>query len=408
VKLVPLAGRAEDAVRDALLSHGWEGDLSRTTAAGVESLAYRVTQLDAAALEALVTSGGRLGLEIVTGGDWALLAGARVRLAALARPWTAPAPLAELAAALGAALPADEPALWQTARGPVVLDRPVLVGILNVTPDSFSDGGLHSTLDAALTRAERLLRDGATILDVGGESTRPGATPVPVEEELARVVPIIEAIVKRFSQSAESAPSVGGISAGGTGTVPVVSVDTTKSVVARAALDAGAAIVNDVSGLRLDAAMGPLCAERGAGLVLMHSRGGVADMASLEHAVFPDGVLAGVHAELAAALARAGRAGIPAERIVLDPGLGFGKTTGQTVELLRGSGAFRSLGRPIMVGPSRKRFLGELTGRPVEERDQATAAACALAWEAGARLFRVHEPGPARDALAIAAAFRPR
>jgi len=148
--------------------------------------------------------------------------------------------------------------------------------------------------------------------------------------------------------------------------------------------------------------MGPLCAERKAGVVLMHSRGGVGDMASLDHASFPDGVLAGVGAELAAALARAASAGVAAERIVLDPGLGFGKTPAQNVELLRGLGSLRAHGRPLMVGPSRKRFLGELTGRPLEERDLATAAACAVAWESGARLFRVHEPGPARDALAVA------
>ena len=398
MRLVPLAGRPEDAVRDALLSHGWEGDLSRTTAAGLESLAYHLTQLDGAALQALVTTGGRLGLDVVTGEDWALLAGPRSRLAALARPWTAPESLVELAAALGHALPGDEPLLWQTAGGMIALDRPVLVGILNVTPDSFSDGGRYATVDAALGRAEELLRDGATILDVGGESTRPGATPVPVEEELARVVPVIEAVVKRFHRSSQSVPSVG----------VFVSVDTTKSVVARAALDAGAAIVNDVSGLRLDPALGGLCAERGAGLVLMHSRGGVGDMASLEHAHYPDGVLAGVRDELAGALARAAKAGIAAERIVLDPGLGFGKTPGQNVELLRGLGALRSLGRPLLVGPSRKRFLGDLTARAPEERDLATAASCALAWESGARLFRVHEPGPARDALAIASAIRPR
>jgi dihydropteroate synthase len=398
VRLVPLAGRPEDAVRDALLSHGWEGDLCRTTAAGLESLAYHVTQLDGAALEALVMTGGRLGLDVVTGDDWALLAGPRSRLAALARPWTAPESLVELAAALGHALPGEAPLFWQTAGGPVALQRPVLVGIVNVTPDSFSDGGRWLKPDDALRHAERLLADGATILDIGGESTRPGATPVPVEEELARVVPVIEAVVQRFHKSSQSVPSVG----------VLVSVDTTKSGVARAALDAGAAIVNDVSGLRLDPALGALCAERKAGLVLMHSRGGVGDMASLDHASFPDGVLAGVGAELAAALARAASAGVAAERIVLDPGLGFGKTPAQNVELLRGLGALRALGRPLMVGPSRKRFLGEVTARPLEERDLATAAACAVAWEAGARLFRVHEPGPARDALAVASAVRPR
>lgn len=389
MRIVPLAGRPEDAVRDALLSHGWEGDLSRTTADGVESLAYHLTELEATALEALVHAANHLGLDVITGTDWALLAGARARLSALARPWISPEPLVELATALGHALPADDPVMWQTARRPLVLDRPLLVGILNVTPDSFSDGGRHSTVAAALARAERLLAEGAAILDVGGQSTRPGASPVPVTEEISRVIPVLEAIEKRFPES-------------------VNSVDTVKSEVAHAALDAGAAIVNDVSGFRLDPRMAALCAEREAGVVLMHSRGEVGDLASLEHAEFPLGVVPEVARELGQAVSTALTAGITAERIAVDPGLGFGKTAGQNVELLRGLGLLRVLGRPIMVGPSRKRFLGELTGRPVEERDLATAATCALAWTSGARLFRVHEPGLARDALAVALAIRPR
>jgi dihydropteroate synthase len=178
--------------------------------------------------------------------------------------------------------------------------------------------------------------------------------------------------------------------------------------VARAALDLGVAIVNDVSGFRLDPAMPALCVERAAGVVVMHSRGKFEELGSLAHTEYSFGVLAGVIEELAWALARARNAGLQAERIVIDPGLGFGKTAGQNIELLRGLGALRVLGRPILVGPSRKRFLGSLTARPVEERDTATAAVCALAWEAGARLFRVHEPGPARDALVVAEATRPR
>jgi dihydropteroate synthase len=389
VRLVPLAGRPEDAVRDALLSHGWEGDLCRTTADGLESLAYHLTQLDDSTLEALVTTGARLGLDVVTGADWALLAGPRARLSALARPWIVPQPLAEIATLLGHALPSDDPIVWQTARGPVPLDRPVLIGILNITPDSFSDGGRFADADAALAHAERLLAEGATVLDVGGESTRPGAEPVGAEEESARVLPVIAAIARRFPAA-------------------IISVDTIKAEVARAALDSGAAIVNDVSGLRLDAGMGALVAECGAGLILMHSRGAAGDLASLDHAEFPEGVLPGVLGELTAALAGARTAGIQSERIVVDPGLGFGKTPDQNVELIRGLAALRALGRPILVGPSRKRFLGTLTGQPIDARDLATAAACALAWTAGARLFRVHEPAPARDALAVAAAVRAR
>lgn len=389
MRLVPLAGRPEDAVRDALLSHGWEGDLCRTTADGLESLAYHITQVDGGTLEALVTTGARLGLDVVTGEDWALLAGPRARLSALARPWVVPEALTEIATLLGHALPADDPLFWQTARGSISLDRPVLIGILNITPDSFSDGGRFAEADAALIQAERLLAEGASVLDVGGESTRPGARPVGAEEELARVVPVITGIARRFPAA-------------------LISVDTVKAQVARVALDAGAAIVNDVSGLRLDAGIGPLVAERGAGLILMHSRGRAGDLASLDHARFPGGVLPEVTAELGGALGRARAAGISSERIVVDPGFGFGKTPDQNVELIRGLGALRALGRPILVGPSRKRFLGALTGLPIEERDSATAVACALAWSAGARLFRVHEPAPARDALAVAAAVRAR
>jgi len=348
-----------------------------------------VTQLEPIALEALVHSGSRLGLDIITGDDWALLAGPRARLSSLARPWTSPAPLIELATALGLALPADDPLLWQTARGPISLDRPVLIGILNVTPDSFSDGGRYTRVDAAVAHAERLAADGATILDIGGESTGPGAEPIPESLELERVAPVIEAVRERL-------PAI------------PLSIDTFKAGVARAALDRGAAIVNDVSALRLDPAMAPLVAERGAGVILMHSRGEAGTLAALHHADFPHGVVAGVIEELAWAIGRARLAGIQAERIVVDPGLGFGKTPAQSVELLAGLGALRVFGRPILVGPSRKRFLGELTSRPVGERDTATAAACALGWEAGARLFRIHEPGPVRDALAVAAATRPR
>ena len=363
--------------------------MSRTTSEGLESLAFHLTQLEPVTLEALVHTGSRLGLDIITGDDWALLAGPRARLSALARPWTSPAPLVELATALGHVLPAEDPLLWQTARGPIALDRPVLVGVLNVTPDSFSDGGQFVEVDAAMGHAARLLAEGATILDIGGESTRPGALAVSEAEELARVRPVIEAAQLRFPDTP-------------------LSIDTVKSGVAREALDLGVAIVNDVSGLRHDSAMPELCSERKAGVILMHSRGTFEELGSLRHTGYPFGVLAGVIEELAWALARARNAGLQGERIVIDPGLGFGKTAEQNVELLQGLGALRVFGRPILVGPSRKRFLGALTDRPVEERDTATAAACALSWTAGARLFRVHQPAPARDALLVAEAARPR
>jgi len=387
VKLVPLAGRAEDAVRNALLSHGWEGDLSRSTADSLELLTYHLTDAEPATLEALVRTGSRLGVDVITGDDWALLSGPRARLSALARPWTGPEPLAEFATALGHALPSDDPRSWHTARGTVSLEQPVIIGILNLTPDSFSDGGQHAGEAAALARAETLLEGGAGVIDVGGESTRPGAVPVSVDEELTRVIPLITMLARRLPEA-------------------LISIDTTKAAVARAALDAGAAIVNDVSGLRHDAALAELCAERRAGVILMHSRGAPGELTASQR--YPGGVLAEVATELGQAVARARRGGVPAEALVVDPGLGFGKSPEESVELLSGLGALRVLGRPLLVGPSRKRFLGALTDRPVEQRDVATAAACALAWETGARLFRVHEPAVTRDALRVARAIRPR
>ena len=387
MKLVPLAGRTEDAVRNALLSHGWEGDLSRTTADSLELLAYHLTDAEPATLEALVRTGSRLGVDVITGDDWALLSGPRARLSALARPWTGPEPLAEFAAALGHALPSDDPRSWHTARGPVSLEQPVIIGILNLTPDSFSDGGRHAAVATALARAATLLEGGARAIDVGGESTRPGAVPVSVDEELTRVIPLITTLARRLPEA-------------------LISIDTTKAAVAGAALDAGAAIVNDVSGLRHDPALAELCAERRAGVILMHSRGAPGELTASQQ--YPGGVLVEVATELAQAVTRARRGGIPADALVVDPGLGFGKTPEESIELLSGLGTLRVLGRPLLVGPSRKRFLGALTDRPVEQRDVATAAACALAWEAGARLFRVHEPALTRDALRVARAIRPR
>ena len=385
MKLAPLAGRTEDAVRVALLSSGWEGDLSVTTARALESLAFRLTELSPSTLQDLVTTASRLGLDLVTGPDWAVLSGTRARLSALARPWVVPETLTEVAIALGHALPGEEPAIWQTAAGPVELDRPIIMGILNATPDSFSDGGLLVEPSQGIARAEQLVADGAAILDLGGESTRPGATPVTVEEELRRVRPLLEGLRQHLPGT-------------------LLSIDTTRAAVARVALDLGAAIVNDVSGLRHDPELAGLAAERKAGLVIMHSRGAPGTLASNQHAEYSEGVLPTVIRELAVSLDRALLARVAPAHIVVDPGLGFGKTPEQSLELLRGVAALRALGKPILIGPSRKRFLGELTGKPVEDRDAATAAACALGWAAGARIFRVHEPAAVRDALQVARA----
>ncbi len=386
MNVTPLALHSPRAVRDALRSHGWEELLAAAAAGGAHPLAFQLTGLDQGALEALVRFAGSLGLEVLTGEDWALLSGSRSRLSAFARPWTAPEGLADAAEQVGLALPGEPPISWRTARGPVPLDRPVLIGVLNVTPDSFSDGGRFVRPDVALEQADSLQREGAAIIDVGGESTRPGReTDVPLDEELRRVVPVVEALVRAFPRL-------------------IISVDTVKAAVARAALEAGAAVVNDVSAFRLDPAMAGTVAGSGAGVVLMHSRGSVLELASYRHAEYGNDLVGTVLRELGSAVSAAGAAGIPLDAIVIDPGLGFSKTVDQNLVLLDQLAALQSLGRPVLVGPSRKRFLGEITGLPVEDRDRVTAAACALAWERGARLFRVHAVGAAREALALSSA----
>ncbi len=269
--------------------------------------------------------------------------------------------------------------VWEIAGGSLPLAAPVVAGILNVTSDSFSDGGETATVEAAIRRATELVREGAALLDVGGESTRPGARSVPVEEELRRVIPIVEALARRLP-------------------VPV-SVDTRKSAVARAALGAGASIVNDVSGLAFDPALAPVVAGSGAGIILMHMRGTPEDMRS--RALYSD--LAGeVRVELEGAVARARDAGIRPASIVLDPGLGFAKSAAQSVALLGALPRLLEAGFPVMVGPSRKSFLGELLGVPPKERAVGTAAACVIAYQGGARLFRVHDVRPSVEALTIA------
>lgn len=260
------------------------------------------------------------------------------------------------------------------------------MGILNVTPDSFWDGGRHAGVDAALRQAERLVAEGADLIDVGGESTRPGARPVPISEEVGRVRPVVAAIVGHW-------PDL------------IVSVDTVKADVATSALEAGASVVNDVSGLRLDPRLGAICADAGAGLVLMHSRGTVDRMARYETANYGHDVVGDVVTELGQALERARDAGVDAEAVVVDPGLGFSKRTHDSVAVLRELDRVLELGRPVMIGPSRKRFVGELAGGlDPEERLPGTLAACVAGYAAGARLFRVHDVRPVRLALAVAQA----
>jgi dihydropteroate synthase len=388
VIVTPLAIHSPRAVRDTLLAHGWESTMAGTASAGLGPFAVRFDGVSQEALEALVRQAGKLGLDVITGDDWAVLAGSYARLGALARPWHQPPELADLCHRLGLVLPPDLAGAWVTSRGAIALEAPVIVGILNITPDSFSDGGRFLAPPAALAQAERLLEEGAAILDIGGESTRPGARePVSEVEECRRVLPVIEALVARH-------PAL------------LLSVDTVKAAVARAALEAGAAVVNDVSAFRLDGAMAGVVAAAGAGAVLMHSRGTLPEISSDAHTDYAGDVRAGVLAEVGAAVEAATKSGVTADRIVIDPGFGFAKTAEQSLALLDGLAAFRSLGRPILVGPSRKRFLGAATGRDVAGRDVATAAACVMAYERGARLFRVHDVAVVRDALGLAHAAR--
>ncbi len=389
MNVTPLALHSPRAVRDALRSHGWEEALADTAADGIQTSAFHLTGLDQGALDALVPFAGNLGLEVLTGDSWAIVAGSRSRLSALARPWTVPESLMQVAVEVGLALPHQRATTWQTARGSVPLDRPILVGILNVTPDSFSDGGRHTSLSAAMAHADTLIQAGAQILDVGGESTRPGRTEdVPAEEELGRILPIVQALARSY-------PDL------------LISIDTVKASVARAALDAGAAIVNDVSAFRLDPGMAAAVAAAEAGIILMHSRGSILEVASYRHADYAGDVVGGVLAEMREALSVATKAGIAPDATVLDPGFGFSKTAEQNLLLFDQLSALEALGRPLLVGPSRKRFLGAATGKPVEDRDRVTATACALAYERGARLFRVHNVAAALEALALAQVVSP-
>jgi len=264
------------------------------------------------------------------------------------------------------------------------LDPPRILGILNVTPDSFSDGGQHADVETAVAHGLRLVQDGADAIDVGGESTRPGAEPVPAEVQCARVVPVIRALARRTSA--------------------LLSVDTGNAEVAEAALDAGAHLVNDITAGRGDARLLPLVAARGVPVVLMHMRGTPRTMQRGE--VHYDDVVAEVTAFLAERAAAARAAGIAADRVVLDPGIGFGKTAVHNLLLIRELATLVALGFPVLLGASRKAFLGCITGRPAEERDQATAGAVAAGILAGARIVRVHDAARMVDVVRVANAIR--
>ncbi len=266
---------------------------------------------------------------------------------------------------------------WQTARFRIDLTQPRVMGIVNLTPDSFFDGGRHASAHAAMRHCEQLLAEGAELLDIGGESTRPGASPPGAEAELARVLPVLQHAV-----------TLG---------VPV-SVDTSDPAVMRAALDLGVDIINDVRSLRRPGALDCLAAHASAGICLMHMRGEPQDMAGLAQY---DDVVSEVRDALATRLAEVCAAGIAAQRIVLDPGIGFAKTAQQNLALLARQAELNSLARPLLVGWSRKSTLGLITGRPVHERLAASVAAALAAADKGAAVLRVHDVAATVDALKV-------
>lgn len=280
--------------------------------------------------------------------------------------------------------PAERPDrwTWRVGHGREIdlSRRGVLMGVLNVTPDSFSDGGRFSDVAAALAEAQAMANAGATIIDIGGESTRPGAEPVDAATEQARVLPVITALAERF---ADNEPML-------------ISVDSYRVETARLALEAGAHIINDISGLQGEPGMAELARETGAGLVVMHTGRG---REKLPDVIEDQMVFLGRSLELAEA------AGVDARQIVLDPGFGFAKDSDDNFALMARFGTLHALGRPFLVGTSRKRFLGAATGREAGQRDVATAATTALLRVAGARIFRVHDVAKSRDALSVTEAM---
>lgn len=274
------------------------------------------------------------------------------------------------------------PETWAIGRRSLDLARPCIMGILNVTPDSFSDGNSFFSLEKAVNRALEMEAEGADIIDIGGESTRPNAAPVDEQEELRRVIPVIEGLAGRLK-------------------IPI-SIDTYKASVARAALAAGAEIVNDISGLSFDSRMAEVVAAAGSGLVVMHTRGDPLEMqANTDY----DDMIAEIIASLRGSLVLAASAGIAADRITVDPGIGFGKSVAGNLEIVRRLAEFAELGRPVLVGPSRKSFIGKVLGREPEDRLYGTAAVVAVALVNGASIFRVHDVQEMRDVADMARAL---
>ncbi|MFO1095120.1 MAG: dihydropteroate synthase [Planctomycetaceae bacterium] len=266
---------------------------------------------------------------------------------------------------------------WQIGSAEITTGaRPLLMGIVNTTPDSFSDGGQWHDRGRAVEQALRLAEDGADLLDVGGESTRPGAEPVSLEEELRRTIPVVSDVRRRCKTP--------------------ISIDTYKSEVAQQALDAGATIVNDISGLRFDPRMVDVCSRHDCGIICMHIQGTPQTMQAAPHYDDVVGDLVGYFRERLRVLADAG---VNPQRVVLDPGIGFGKTAEHNLEILSHVAEFRSLGRPVLIGHSRKGFLKKILGRPVDERLSGTIGVAIAAAMQHADILRVHDVAAVRDAL---------
>lgn len=261
-------------------------------------------------------------------------------------------------------------------------ERTLVVGVINATPDSFSDGGECLSPDAAASKAVEFEKAGADILDIGAESTRPGARLITAEEETERLLPVLKAVFER--------------------TALPVSVDTMKSRVAERALELGACVVNDVSGLKADPAMAAVVARFEAGLVIMHRRG---DSQTMRQLTQYENLIENVLAELEESIDMALKAGISYDRIAVDPGIGFAKTKDQSLSLIKHLGSFRKFERPILIGPSRKSFIGEITGKRPGERVFGTAASVALGVERGARMIRVHDVSEMKEVIEVTEAI---
>jgi dihydropteroate synthase len=282
----------------------------------------------------------------------------------------------------GPTVVAANPKVWTVRGFDIRVDRPIILGVINLTPDSFSDGGSHADAGAALAHAQRLVDDGADLVDVGGESTRPGASAVDATEEWSRIGQVVEGLALRG--------------------IPV-SIDTTKADVAQRAVDSGAAVLNDVSGLRHDPSLADVAARAGSGLIVMHMRG---TPRTMQDDVEYEDLVGEVRDALGHSMQVACDRGCTPEQIVVDPGIGFGKSPAGNLELIAGIGRLLDLGRPVLIGPSRKAFIGAILDVPVEERLEGTIAACTSALARGARLFRVHDVLAVRRALDVAWAIR--